>query len=144
MAEGEDADIERAATRLWAATLAVFVVLTVAGVQSWNAPLIGAFVVLHVLQNLWRPALLSRFDARGSEEQGATLLSIESQSRRAATLIIAPLLGLAIDYVKTHELGGPFWPIGVLGLATALAFLVTGLRQAHAASVVHRTPATAG
>ena len=107
-------------------------------------PLIAAFVALHVLQNLWRPGLLSRFDAQGSEAQGATLLSIESQSRRAATLIVAPVLGLAIDQVRARGLGGPFWPIGGLGLAVPLGFLLSGIRNARPAVAPTQARVTAG
>ena len=87
--------------------------------------LIGAFVLLHVLQDLWRPALISRIDAFGEESQGATVLSIESQGRRVATMALAPLLGVAMDVAKNQGLGGgPFWPIGVLGVAVGLLFLL--------------------
>lgn len=118
---GEDG----AAVRLWAATLLLFAALGVAAYYEVNSLLIGLFVLLHVIQNFWRPTLISRFDAYGSESQGATVLSIESQSRRAATMVIAPLLGLVVDRVQASQLGGPFWPVGVLGVLVALGFLLT-------------------
>jgi MFS family permease len=118
---GEDG----AAVRLWAATLILFAILGVAAYYEVNPLLIALFVLLHVIQNFWRPTLISRFDAYGSESQGATVLSIESQSRRAATMVIAPLLGLVVDWVQAGQLGGPFWPVGVLGVLVALGFLLT-------------------
>ena len=75
-----------------------------------------------LLQNLWRPILISRFDAHGDESSGATLLSLESQGRRLATMLLAPLLGLAIDTVRARELGGDLWPIGVIGALVGLIF----------------------
>ncbi|MBT4502218.1 MAG: MFS transporter [Gemmatimonadetes bacterium] len=118
---GEDG----AAVRLWAATLILFAALGIAAYYEVNPLLIALFVLLHVIQNFWRPTLISRFDAYGSESQGATVLSIESQSRRAATMVIAPLLGLVVDQVQASQLGGPFWPVGVLGVLVALGFLLT-------------------
>jgi MFS family permease len=126
VAGGEDAG----SRVLWAVGLAIFLALGVAGFLNWSMVLITAFVLLHVIQNLWRPILLGRFDAGSSEDQGATVLSIESQARRVATIVIAPLLGLAIDLVKAGDLGGPFWPVGVVGAGAALLFLVTSWRPA--------------
>ncbi len=90
--------------------------------------LITAFCLLHVLQNLWRPILISRFDIHSTEAQGATILSIESQARRASTMVLAPLVGLVIDLVKDREPGGSFWPIGALGLVVTLAFFLSASR----------------
>ncbi len=80
------------------------------------------FVLLHVLQNLWRPVLISRFDSHSDERQGATVLSIESQSRRAATMLLAPALGFAVDLVRANQWGGEFWPVGLVGTAMAIVF----------------------
>ncbi|MFQ5382001.1 MAG: hypothetical protein ACE5EF_10315, partial [Dehalococcoidia bacterium] len=82
-----------------------------------------------------RPVLISRFDEQGDESQGATILSIESQARRFATMILAPVLGLAIDAVGRHDLGGPFWPAGLLGLAVGLAFFAAGALHPPAGEV---------
>jgi len=120
MAGGED----RAARWLWGASVAVFGLVLISGWYELSAPLILAFVLIHVLQNVWRPALISRIDAFGGEAQGATVLSIESQSRRFATMGLAPLLGLAMDTAQQEGLGGPFWPIGVLGVVVGLLFLL--------------------
>ncbi len=121
---------ERAARRLWAVALTVFGVLAAAAWNEATAILVAAFVVLHVLQNLWRPILITRFDVHSRQSQGATVLSIESQARRAATMVAAPLLGWAVDLVRLHGPGGAFWPLGALGTATALVFFVTARREA--------------
>ncbi len=107
----------------------VFVGLGAAAFYELFAVVIAAFVALHVLQNLWRPILIGRLDERGSEFQGATLLSVESQARRAATMVMAPLVGLAVDAVARGGLGGSFWPIGVLGVAVTLPFFATAWRS---------------
>ena len=120
-AGGED----HAARWLWAASIAVFVVALAGGWTGAATLLIVAFVLLHVLQDLWRPVLISRFDEYGSEAQGATILSIESQSRRFVTMLLAPAIGLAVDTAQTQSLGGAFWPIGVVGVVVGLLFFAT-------------------
>ena len=118
-------DEERAAHLLWGANAILFVIL--AAVAYWDVVIavILGFVLLDSFQNLWRPVQLGRFDTHGSEEQGATLLSIESQAKRGAAALIAPLLGLAVDTVTEHHLGGPYWPVGALGAAVAIGFFLT-------------------
>ncbi len=124
-AGGED----RAATVVWGGALLVFLGLGAAAFYELFAVVIAAFVALHVLQNLWRPILIGRLDERGSEFQGATLLSVESQARRAATMVMAPAVGFAIDTVAGAGMGGSFWPIGVLGVAVTLPFFATAWRS---------------
>ena len=124
-------DEERAARLLWGGNALIFAVLAATAFHRIDLALIVAFVLLDVLQNFWRPVQLGRFVIRGSEEQGATLLSIESQGRRGATVIAAPLLGLAVDTVTARGIGGPFWPVGILGTAVALVFFLTAPRKSR-------------
>jgi MFS family permease len=120
-----------AARWIWAASVAIFAVIFLAGFTNTSALLILAFVTLYVLQDVWRPILISRFDEHSSEEQGVTILSIESQSRRFATMLLAPLMGFAIDTAQSQSIGsGAFWPIGVIGLLVGLVFFTTALRTA--------------
>ncbi|KPL09960.1 hypothetical protein AMJ71_04915 [candidate division TA06 bacterium SM1_40] len=72
------------------------------------------YVGLYVSQNFWRPILISRFSYHAEEESMATVLSIESQAKTLATMIIAPTLGLAVDHWG-------FWPVGFIGCAAAVA-----------------------
>jgi hypothetical protein len=122
---GED----RAAHLVWGSSVVVFAALAVAAFYEVLAVVIAAFVLLHVVQNIWRPILISRFDAHGGELQGATLLSVESQFRRVATMVAAPAIGLAVDAVTAGGPGGPFWPVGVLGTVVTLVFFVTALKM---------------
>jgi hypothetical protein len=85
-------------------------------------------VFLYIVQNFWRPVLVSRIDRESTESHRATVLSIESQAKSIVTMIAAPLLGLAVDLVKERDFGGAFWPVGALGAAVALVFLVTAKR----------------
>lgn len=119
---------ERAARWLWAAYAAVFAGLAATAFFGILPVVAAAFVALHVLQNVWRPILISRFDACSRLSQGATVLSIESQAQRLATMIVAPLLGWAVDRVRLAGSGGEFWPVGVVGAAAAVFFFATARR----------------
>ncbi len=118
---GED----RAARVLWALNSLVFAAIALAAWHGILAGVIAGFVLLHVLQNFWRPVLVCRVDRESPEAQRATVLSIESQAKSISTMIVAPVLGLAVDLVRQHGLGGAFWPVGALGAVVALGFFVT-------------------
>ena len=85
---------------------------------------VGGFIVLAVIQNLWRPMLVSRFDAYASEERGATVLSVESQSKSVSVMVMAPLFGLAVDFVRVGGWGGEFWPVAAIASTVALLILL--------------------
>ncbi len=54
-------------------------------------------------------------------------------------MIVAPLMGLAIDTTRAGGLGnGEFWPIGVVGVAVGLLFFLTGRRPTLAPLVTCR------
>ena len=117
---------ETAAARiLWRANLVVFCALTVAAWFQFNVVLVVGFVLLYMLKNFWRPILISRIDSRSEPHEGATILSIESQAQRSATLVLAPAIGWTIDMVHANQFGGPLWPIGVCGAIIAVAMLVS-------------------
>lgn len=120
---------ERAARWLWGLGVIVYIVLAAGAAIEVHVVAAIAFVALHVLQNLWRPVLISRFDNCSEAEEGATVLSLESQSQRAATMVLAPLLGAAIDAVERTGWGGSFWPVGAFGAVAALAFWITAIRR---------------
>jgi MFS family permease len=117
------------ARMLWGWSVVIFLVLLPAMYFGIHWIMITGFVVLYVIQNLWRPVLISRFNAHSDKSKGATILSIESQAKSSSTMIIAPVLGLAIDLARSHKIGeSEFWPVGVLGLVIALGFFLTAKR----------------
>lgn len=118
-----------AARIIWLAAVFVFAVIALGGSLEWPALLVGGFMGLHALQNLWRPILISRFDQHSDESQGATVLSIESQSRRVATMILAPLIGLAVDAVTSQGEAAVLWPVGAVGLLASLIFVVLPMQR---------------
>jgi len=113
---------ERAARRLWFFAVVSYATILIFGFFGWAGGLIACFVALHMVQNMWRPILVSRFDRISVESQGATILSVESQSRRVATMILSPLIGFLVDQSLTPP-ANPLWPIGLIGLAVSLGFV---------------------
>jgi hypothetical protein len=106
--------------------LAAFAALIPAIYYGIHWAMILGFAALYVMQNLWRPVLISRFDIHSDEAKGATLLSIESQAKSGSAMIAAPLLGFIVDIVKQRGIGDcEFWPVGVLGALIALGFFLT-------------------
>jgi len=117
---------DRTARLLWGLSVVIFLTLLPGMYYGVRWIMITGFAVLYVMQNIWRPILISRFAAHSDEARGATVLSIESQAKSLSTMIIAPLLGLAIDIVRYRAIGASeFWPLGVLGAALALGFFLT-------------------
>jgi hypothetical protein len=121
-------DEDRTARLLWGMYLLAFAGVAVAAWYDVHAGMIAGFVLLYILQNFWRPVLICRVDRHSPEAHRATVLSIESQAKSISTMIVAPALGLAVDLVREHALGGSFWPVGAVGTVIALAFFVTSRR----------------
>lgn len=127
---------ERASHRIWLVMAALYAALLPLLWFDVLGLVIGLYVVLAVMQNLWRPILISRFDSHSDPSIGATLLSLESQAQALATMAIAPLLGWVIDAVSAagvDSAGRAFWPVAVAGLLPALA-MATWRRRVSAAS----------
>jgi MFS family permease len=118
-------DEEKSSRLLWiAAAVSYLALVPLLYFEYYYAAILG-FVVLYVLQNFWRPVLISRFDRFATETHGATVLSIESQAKSLSTMMMAPLLGAAVDFVTTGNLGGQFWPVGALAALAALGILLS-------------------
>ncbi len=105
--------------RLWWLLALTFLGMFAASRFGATSTVLIGFVALHVLQNLWRPILTSRVYETIDEAQGATILSIESQSQRLGMIILAPLFGWMVD-----TSGGAVWPLGLFGGVVALTVLV--------------------
>ena len=116
---------EKAAHVLWIGNLGLYVALIVFDLIQQTACVAAILISLIILQNIWRPILISRINQYADPSRNATVLSIESQSQRTATLVIAPIVGWAIDHVATRGLPGSFWPIGVVGAVAAIMILVS-------------------
>lgn len=111
---------DQAAKTVWVLTVTLFTIIFIAGWFGRVESLAVAFVLLYILQNIWRPIQVSRIDAHLDDSHGATVMSLESQAKRVAMIILAPLLGWAVDVVSLRE--PSFWPLGLIGLMIGLVF----------------------
>jgi len=113
---------------LWRVVLVAYVAMTPLLFFEYYYVAVVGFMLLYVVQNIWRPMLIGRFETFATETHGATVLSIESQAKSLSTMIVAPLLGLAVDSVTGSGPGGSFWPVTAVAAIIALAVLA-GYRQ---------------
>lgn len=104
-----------ASKRLWMVNLGLFVGLFLFDLVGLNVMVVGIFVLLAILQNIWRPVLIGRIDKQTQAGRGATILSLESQSQRLTTLVAGPLAGLLVDIASRDNVPGNFWPLAVIG-----------------------------
>ena len=134
---------ENSATILWWANLFVFLAISLGlGLDLWLgatasglglAVAIAGFVALAMLQNLWGPIQTGRISAAGRPEDGATILSIASQTKSLSAAIIAPLLGTAVDWFGSFIPNGgkaaSFTPVAMAGLGITTAMIILRLRK---------------
>ncbi len=113
---------EQASRRIWWVSATAYLALFAAFAAGWNSLAMVAFVLLAVLQNLWLPIYLERIDGASQGDLGATVLSVDSQSRSVYVLFLAPILGWAVDNFG-------LWPVGAAGALAALAVLMSLHRQ---------------
>ncbi len=106
---------------LWRVNASLFLALGFSDLVDWNFGVALTFAALTVLENFWRPILVSRFDECSDAKTGSTLLSIESQAQRFVNLFVAPAVGLAIDQIAQHGWPGHYWPISLAGGLAAIA-----------------------
>lgn len=121
---------EAAAKSLWGATALVYALLTWGLWTGLNAVVIAGFVALAVLQNFWRPVLMSRIDAHGAPEAGATILSAETQAKSLAAMGLAPLIGFCVD---AFGLVG----VGSVAALVTLSFAFSSLGRTRPSALPH-------
>ncbi|HEY32817.1 MAG TPA: MFS transporter [Dehalococcoidia bacterium] len=116
---------------LWKVVSVLYLALIPLLVFEYHYVAIVGFIALSLIQNLWRPILVSRFDTFASETQGATILSIESQAKSISTMIVAPILGAAVDFIRGQDgsWGGEFWPVATIAAVISLIVLFTPLKE---------------
>ena len=120
---------ERTSRLLWKVTFIIYAALIPLLFFGYYYLAVIGFIVLALIQNFWRPVLISRFDTYATEAQGATVLSIESQAKSVSTMIVAPILGMAVDFVRMQSMGGDFWPVAAIAAIVALIILLTPLKE---------------
>ena len=120
---------EKGSRLLWKVAFIIYAALIPLLFFGYYYLAVIGFIVLALIQNFWRPVLISRFDAYATEAKGATVLSIESQAKSVSTMIVAPVLGMAVDFVRGQSLGGEFWPVAAIAAVVALFILLTQLKE---------------
>lgn len=106
----------KASRLLWVLYFLTFFSLGVCLYLQLNILAIIAFVIIAVLQNFWRPILISRCATLAKPEDTATILSIESQAKTIFTAIMAPIIGWSIDYSGLIGENFRFLPVALLGI----------------------------
>ena len=127
---------EPGARFLWRLSLIVFALITMGLAMHCclqSAALVGltvaivGFLALAVLQNLWRPLHMARFDTFGDARAGATILSVESQAKSLSAAMFAPLLGRAVNAIRDSDFlraeHAEFIPVALAGLIVAAGVL---------------------
>lgn len=112
-------DADRAAWYMTIVLCAVFSVLTVGALVSWEWVLVPLFILFTVIANLWRPIHVGRFDRDGEEKNAATVLSLEAQAKAIAAAVYAPLIGALVDLTAKGQSPAPvnaLWPVGLMGI----------------------------
>ena len=110
-----------AARRLWVINTLLFLGAGALIGMGWTLAATVLLALVVVMQNLWRPIMLTRIDEVSDGDSGAMVLSIDSQAGSLYVLIFAPLLGLAVD---AYGLGAA----AVFGAVSAGGFALAGLR----------------
>ncbi len=110
--------------KIWLVTLVVYGGLSLTLGGSWPGVAIGGFVVLALLQNLWKPLFIARVDEASERHMGATLLSIDSQTKALFVMVAAPLLGLAVDQMGLVAVA--WFGLAIAGLGWWLARVRAG------------------
>ncbi len=86
------------ATALLVLSAAVLlIVLSAATFYESAAVAIGGFIVYYMLHNIWSPLIVTQYDDCTEDGEQATVLSIESQTKSAGVLVLAPLAGIIAD-----------------------------------------------
>ncbi|MGC4064135.1 MAG: hypothetical protein QM784_05730 [Polyangiaceae bacterium] len=107
---------------LWSAVMLVGALLTTGaalrGLSSWATVIaVTGFVLLVLLENLWRPLFLDRLDDVSDSRYGAAVLSVEAQFASVGIMLLAPLVGKTADHFGLLGIG---LLVCVLGLLTAV------------------------
>ncbi|AQT67035.1 multidrug resistance protein [Anaerohalosphaera lusitana] len=110
---------ESSAMWIWGVVMVCYALLVATLGFGWFAIATPVFVAVYMLQNFYRPLLVSRLNAVSEKHQAATTLSIESQLKSLVAMIVAPLLGFSVD-----QWG--LWSVGLAGFVVSAAFWLNG------------------
>lgn len=109
---------------LWIINGSMFGLFTLSLYFGYHIIEVLIFIVLAILQNLWRPILISRCSSKINTYETATILSIESQVKSLFTMMVAPVLGFIVDYTGGVNEKLRFMPIGIIGIIIPCLILI--------------------
>ncbi len=119
----------RAGRWLWVADLGAFAIMGMGIAFGLPIIIVVAFVALAVVQNLWKPILVSRCATLCDADHTATVLSVNSQACSLFVVVAAPLLGWSIDSIRVivQDAGALTWwsfaPLAAIGLVVSAAMV---------------------
>ena len=116
---------------LWRVMTVTYLVMLPLLALELYTPVIALFFALYLAQSVWRPLIISRFDAYSPETHGTSILSVESQSQTFAKMIFAPALGFLVDLIASsgQGYGGKFWPIAAVGVVISASMALSSKRK---------------
>ncbi len=112
---------ERAVRVLWGLNTAGYILLALVLYGRVHPVAILCFLVLAVLQNLWRPNMVGRLSTVSNSENRATVLSVNSQLDSVLAMVLAPVIGWCVDYSRGNPWAAGAWPalLAVVGFGLA-------------------------
>lgn len=111
----------KAVSMLWASALILYSLMVPTLLMRQYVWAVAIFIALELLQNLWRPIQIGRFDGVSKGSRRATVLSIESQAKSFSAMIYAPVLGLLAD-------SWGLWSVAAAGASVAAAVCILRAR----------------
>ncbi len=109
---------------IWMVAAMCYLAIAVAGLGATPLVIVMAFILLHGLQNLWRPLVITELSRHLETDHAATWLSTENLLRKAGAAALLPLLGMFVDWAGQGGQGKLLWPVGVLGFCASLTFFI--------------------
>jgi sugar phosphate permease len=121
---------KKAIVSLWGINGILFLLMGGAFLLNNLVLIIITFIAFAVLQNVWRPIIVSRCASCVEGNKRATVLSIESQSKSIFVAIMAPILGFIIDITTKHSTTtrSVFYPIAIIGIIISTSMFIFSLR----------------
>ncbi len=126
---GED----HASRFVWWCMTGIYLAMLPCLIWKFYYPVIVIFFLLYLMQSLWRPLIISRFDSYSPDTHGTSVLSVESQAQTFAKMVFAPLIGLAVDLLSKNGDGTKdnFWPIAAVGIAISAYMAFTSSKPSR-------------
>lgn len=144
-------DEDATAIRLWAWTLALYLLMGAGFLVPWSLLAIGAFVVMEVMRNVWKPVMVSRFHTHSELDSAATTLSVANQCKTLTVALVAPLLGWTVDLAASAWNAGDaetialvaLWPVAAFGILSSAFGWAFARKQRHLPPGEGHTPSPA-